>query len=1241
MNNQKVLATFVVAVLAASLLSVIGLNAVPLQKASAQAVTIETSADELGGTFFGGMVQVIVEDPAADDDSADTLTIEVDLSSTDGDTSQTITIPDTNAGSQRFEFFIVHQNSTDTAPADPETTAGLTDDQILLFGPTAGADELQVAGLLLYDDATFDVRKGNVEVTIDYEEAGALIELDRETYGSTSLVYLNIVDQDGNLDPTTSDLFTVLDADLDVLFSLNGAAFADDVTFDETGDNTAKFEAILQLTTNDTATDDELDFTSDAIQVTLNDMANYADAGFNNAENDSTDTDDDSFDIDDVDGDLTGPEALTFGSELKVTVDDNDGNVDSEDDDTTTDGLVVTSDGPGGDVVTVDLTETDDNTHLFVPDTTNDEIKITFVANATGIVAGNSILELSPDDITEDIIVAYSDALNDDSVPELFETTLEITLATPQLTLPENAGINDDFLLTITDADFNDNPRTKDSYTFTLDGAGEYGLFRGSTDLSNLATLEVDIEGDPVDFTTPLSYTLVETDINTGVFTTELDMADILDSAEVGGDPVDVDDGDRIEITFNDFMDDVSREASDELAIGKASTALDFSRTVIPIPPEAGSQWVGAGIDTTVFVTLIVTDADQNIQSSTEDNFRFAFEGDSADPDIVSPVFFTVEVETGTGDDLAIDTFAEYTGSVLEDILPGLADNPATNVTEGILLSETGKSTGVFDDTLEFEEGGIGTDEWQDLEITFNYIDADGDEESAGITARGNDGTVTVDQDAVKSGDVLTLTVQDEDLNLDDDTVEEFESSLATNVDFILAVETEDDEIGGISTETLRETGADTGIFTATWTTGTDIPVTSSTGDEIEQATNILITFNDEVDSTGGSGDELEINVPVVTGTGAIQVQPELVGPGTEVTVLVTDLDLDEDPKSTENYDPDDPDSDDFFVSFRSDRDEVGDASPEIEETGPNTGVFEFQLELITDEGGCEDDDLGDAKFEAEGGSEPSIGACPGDLIAVRYEDEQDASGRSTTVSAIIEVKSFDPEFSTDKDSYAVGERITATIADADANRDPDIADSLTNIRITSDSDRVGEEISALETGKNTGVFKLSFSTTSGTAGGAITVKAGDTVAIEYTDDYPADFEEEENDKEFTFTVPVGISIGTGATTMSEPAPVDPATGSELTTVTVGRQIVLSTTIINNFDSAQPFVAMMEVRDSNGITQRVDFQTGTLEPSGQTGIGVSWTPSAPGDYTVRTFAISNLQNPQIISELKESVVTVT
>ena len=1239
MNNHKVLATFVVAVLVASAFSVMGMTAIPLQRAAAQAVSITTSADSHGDAFFGeGILQVVVNDPDADDDDVqEDITVEIDADpETGAGVSGSFTVFETSESSGRFEFFLAHADaSVNATDIDAINTNGAEEHDsvtneasIIRFG--AGEELPVTTGL--FEDVSFDITVGDEEITVDYEESSAELTLDRSTYGSDSLIHMFITDQDANKDPTNVDSFVLNETALNAaVFDIEGATFNGSATFRETGDNTARFEAEIQLTDAASGGSDEMEFSAESVQVTLNDRANYDDPDDSPTapENDSQDTSSRSFDIDNEDGKFDPVATLTFASETKLTLNDNDQNKDSEDDETLDDAVTVSVDTSGGDVEFLDMEETDDNTGIFVIDLSNNELPITFLADGQSPTQNNSKLELRQVDTDEDILIEYTDPTDDDddsSVTSSF--TLELTLATGSVDVPDAAGINDDFVLTITDADLNDNPRTRDSYTFILNDVGPYDLRRGGNPIGDMATVEFEIEGDAVDFgTESITYTLVETDINSGVFTTELDMEDFLDFGD-GGDPLTVDDGDILEATYNDLMGSTTRESSDELAIGEANVGVDFSRTTLPIPPETGSA--SSDVGTEVVTTIIVTDPDSNEASNAEDTLGFDI-GDQ-------PGNFTIDIE-GDGFDFTIDDPSETdddmgAGASLEDILD----------IDSINLSETGSATGVFDDELTFtNDGSMDTDEWHDLEITFTYHDEDGDEESAGITFRGNDGTVTADQTSAKAGTRIIITVEDQDLNLDDDEVEEFQGTDEASGTYLLAVETEDEDIEGVTSETFRETGADTGIFTAEYVVGTDIPITElvEDDDEIDQATNILITYNDEIDSTGSGGDEIEINVPVVTSTGAITVTPELVGPGTTVTVIITDSDLDEDSRSTDDYDTPDADSDDFFVRYRSDRTEVGRASPDIEETGPNTGVFTFEIELITDENDCEDDDLDADKYDAEGGSEPSIGACPGDLVSIRYEDEQDGSGRSAAVSAIIEVKSFDPEFASDKPSYNVGDRVTVTVSDPDANRDPDVADSLTDIRVFSDSDRVGEELSALETGRDTGVFRLSFGTSSSTSGGAITVRTGDEVTVEYTDAFPADFEEEEDDKDFTFVVPIGGNgTGPGSTTPSAPSVRD-VSGNNVGSITVGQQVVLTTQINNNLDDELPFVALIEVRDSSGITVYLAWQTGTLDANDRAEVGLSWTPEDSGDYQVRTFVVSNLNNPTVLSEVKTTQITVS
>lgn len=1234
-----------------------------------ETLTISTSADDHERRFFGeGILQVVMTDRNTDDDDDDVIVVEIEAESdgSSGIDSGTFEIPNTNPGSQRFEFFLVHASSQyadgitdDGTELDPINSEGFDDlsdgfdgigAPIIRFGADAGSGVELDTGDSLYEKADFEIRYRNEQIDFSYEESEGQLSTDRDVYGSDSIVYVVIQDQDANLNPTESDSFNVTDGELDTLFGISGASFVDDVVFKETSDNSAVFEAELQLVNADTGSDDpaELDFSSTTVSLSLNDMVNYADVS--GPENDADSTSDTSFVIDDEDGMLDDVGTITFGSELKLLLRDNDQNKDSDDDETLIDVVTVAvgngdANGNGvfnageSDQESVSMEETDDNSGVFVIDGSNNELRITFLADGEDPVPNNGILELRQSDIDKDITISYEDPLDDDSstsVTSSFRKKLEIV--TGQVSLPGNAGVNDDVLLTITDADLNNNPRTRDSYSFVLTGgSGTFELRRGGLPIGDLAMIEIEIGGNTPTFADDITYVLSETEVSSGVFRTTLDMMDILASAGIS-----VDDGDRFKVTYNDLMGRTARESSATLIIQRFSTAVDFSRELLPIPPEddpsdpAPESSVGALVGTSTVTTLLITDVRENTQSNSQNSIAFNFRNDPGSP---RPAF-SLRVE-GDGIRETIDTTAKYdgtdpsgelgdTGLFLADILPELPT-----------LRETGRSTGIFDAELEFvNDGTLDTDEWHNLKIVFTYYNDVGDDESAGITFRGNTGVVSVDRSSVMVGSNITITVHDPDLNLNDAEEERFRTSLNTDGVFIVAIEPDDDDLETktVDTKLFRETGPDTGIFTASFIIGNDIPVAEEDSDELNQATIIHITYNDEIDATGGSGDEMELDVPVVTSTGSIQIMPEMIGPGTKLTVLIVDDDLNLNPLRTDKFEGDN--DGEGIVVFRTDRKDAGKASPDLEETGSDTGVFQFEIELVPVEDGEDGDPI-----EVEGGSAPRIGVLPGDLLAVRYEDENDGNGNSVTASEVIEIMSWDPEFAADRESYEENDRVTITIRDPDANRDPDIADSIRDIRVTSERDRVGGTYLAIETGKDSGVFRLTFLLTTGMQSGAMSARNGDEVTVSYEDEFPGDYAQRVKDrdnpeKKFFYTFVVGQSrAGTGATASSDPTVRDIA-GDELAKLLVGRQVVLSTTIKNNNANVQPFLAIVEVRNSQQVTESLEWQTGTLNADASADIGISWTPERAGTYQIRTFVISDFEQLEILSPVAVSEVVV-
>jgi len=1258
--NTKVLSIGIAVVLALSVF------VVPMGIGDRQAfavVTMDVSTDDHGNRFFNdSFVRVEIEDDSKDDDLTDDIQVDIEVRSDTGTLlfDSEVTVPDTTAGSQTFEFFLVNISST-LAPADADGAP-----TIFTIGNGGNID----IGEDFREGFTVRVSYGGQTRTIQYDDSSVTVSVDREEYGTGNTLFLTIEDQDGNADPTNRDLINASTA----IVAIQGDDAFDPIACLETGRNTAEFECEWLLNATDSGTNviDIPDTDVVSLVFTVTDasqyMENTAGTTIDAADDDvasanlESGTDAETITIENNDGEIAQVNNPTMGSELILNLDDVDRNLNSKVEDNIiglfivnstvpidmtlggsnvcdfdktdlTDagnsGLIVYIDAECGDVEVVDMTETGDNAGLFVPDLSNDELKITFLDEADSTPeASNGVLEFTSETIDADIVIAYVDPAADNPLNNLTSSfTRELVRVPGTVDAPETAGINADFTVTLTDADLNNDPRSKDSYTVTFSGTGdannEFPFLRGGNSIGNeatstlFATMELEVEGEPANFAVAdMTVTFIETGINTGVFAASFDMADLIDSLLVA--QQDVDDGDEFEFTYHDYMEVPDSEDSAELSIGRADAGVDFSRDVVPIPPAPGGLVDNALGSDEVSVSILVTDPDSNDNSGSEDQITVVL-GTNFDVEVDSEDF-----EVNIPDDqLAGANFPTKTTS-LNGIMADAFD--------GMVLTETGPNTGVFEQTLTFVRSTLSGQDWQDMTITFTYTDAVGDTESDGITFRGNDAAVQSDTGSVRSGDLITITIQDEDLNLDDEEIEEFDATFDdTDLFFIQA---EDDDITNTgSAETFTETGENTGVFTATFEVGTDITITDVSAED--QATNLHFEYAEETASDGDDGDEIELDIPIVTGTGVIRVSPELVGPGTEITVLVIDSDLNEDPNSSDDLSPTDVGD---MVEFTTSRDEVEDDSnenPGLDETGPNTGVFEFTIQLVPgDAEDCADETVGPTQTVS--GNEAEMGACPGDFISIRYDDTT-----AGITSALIEVSSWDPEFAADQESYSVGDRATISISDPDANQDPDIADSLRDIHVTSDTDVVGDDFSALETGPDTGVFRLSFTLTGPNQGGGVAVRNGDTVEVEYTDEFPADFVDEEEDKDFVFTFEVGGAAPTPQTTTPSAPVLRDVQNRVVDEVTVGQQVVLSTTIVNNIEEDQPFVALVEVRDDTGVTVFLSWQTGTLTPDGRIDVGISWTPEFAGDYQIRTFVLSNLENPQILSPVASSEVTVS
>ena len=102
--------------------------------------------------------------------------------------------------------------------------------------------------------------------------------------------------------------------------------------------------------------------------------------------------------------------------------------------------------------------------------------------------------------------------------------------------------------------------------------------------------------------------------------------------------------------------------------------------------------------------------------------------------------------------------------------------------------------------------------------------------------------------------------------------------------------------------------------------------------------------------------------------------------------------------------------------------------------------------------------------------------------------------------------------------------------------------------------------------------------------------------------------------------------------------PISDIDGNAISTLSIGQQAILEFNMHYEQDNeTQPFVALMEVRGSDGVTQFLAWQMGTLSiGEGNLDVGFSWRAERAGDYQVRSFLVTSLTNPEVLSDVRSS-----
>jgi hypothetical protein len=97
---------------------------------------------------------------------------------------------------------------------------------------------------------------------------------------------------------------------------------------------------------------------------------------------------------------------------------------------------------------------------------------------------------------------------------------------------------------------------------------------------------------------------------------------------------------------------------------------------------------------------------------------------------------------------------------------------------------------------------------------------------------------------------------------------------------------------------------------------------------------------------------------------------------------------------------------------------------------------------------------------------------------------------------------------------------------------------------------------------------------------------------------------------------------------------------SDVHTLTVGKQIMITADISNNQNTQQSFAYLTQVKDEHQAVISLSWLTGSLSPSQSFSPAQSWTPTESGLYVIEIFVWESIDNPEALSPPLSMTVTV-
>ncbi len=300
-----------------------------------------------------------------------------------------------------------------------------------------------------------------------------------------------------------------------------------------------------------------------------------------------------------------------------------------------------------------------------------------------------------------------------------------------------------------------------------------------------------------------------------------------------------------------------------------------------------------------------------------------------------------------------------------------------------------------------------------------------------------------------------------------------------------------------------------------------------------------------------------------------------------------------------------------------------------LTESEPNSGVFRGEVTLTGFSHDATGDRIADTNPRTFGGG-PTSGFLQverDDGVTLSFEF---ADGVILIKSVLIHWNLGELIF--DKSSYGLDDTATIQIIEPDLNLNPETLNTV-EIQIFSNSDLAGITVKAIETGDSSGIFEglFSFDPNQQSSGSRLHAIPGDTIFAKYTD-YTLPSPASINDSEdIILKTQLESGISPLERVLLENVFAADTLGNEIQEIRVNESFQLVGNISNKQQFEQPFVFIIQIKNSDGIPISLSWIQGELSSMQTLQVSKSWIPEMPGEYVIETYIWNSLADSVALS----------